>query len=262
MALYANTCAFTGRQLQTPSGLVGLDAAHVVPVRSRGSDHPVNGIALAKDIHWAFDKGLIGVSEGRTIIVPQPVCAMRENRDLAILQGKPIGEANIVNKRASSESFAWHRANILLSCKMASLGICKLAASDLIQAANRSATWPRAALLLFFNAHSQTTPTRHANPSNASTAAMSRFTFPSIFFRHSSARVSGQRNAWHSCPCQKHPCTNTTARCFGNTKSGLPGREVTCSLNRNPALCTADRTHISGCVFFALIAAIFLRRVA
>ncbi len=38
-----------------------LDAAHVVPVKDRGSDHPENGIMLCANHHRAFDEGLVAI---------------------------------------------------------------------------------------------------------------------------------------------------------------------------------------------------------
>lgn len=54
MLAYDNRCAVTRMKL----GLV--DAAHVFPLRYKGSTNDVtNGIGLSKTLHWAFDRGLI-----------------------------------------------------------------------------------------------------------------------------------------------------------------------------------------------------------
>ncbi len=51
---YDNRCAVTRMKL----GLV--DAAHIFPLRYKGSTNDVtNGIGLSKTLHWAFDRGLI-----------------------------------------------------------------------------------------------------------------------------------------------------------------------------------------------------------
>lgn len=109
LGLYGNRCAFSGKQLMTPAGLTGLDAAHIIPVTSKGSDHPVNGVALAKDIHWAFDKGLIGVDADRRIIVPGSVTALTENAEISRFAGRSIAESHDTSMLASEEGFAWHR---------------------------------------------------------------------------------------------------------------------------------------------------------
>jgi predicted restriction endonuclease len=114
---YGSLCAFTDRGYTSPvpPRIVGLDAAHIVPVEASGSDHPANGLLLAKDIHWAFDRGLIGVSENREIIVPDPVRNQNGNEFLGGLHGKPIREARSPHLRVLEEALAWHRNEVLVS---------------------------------------------------------------------------------------------------------------------------------------------------
>lgn len=113
---YDYRCAFTGRKFMSPVGrrIVGLDAAHVVPVSEKGSDHPANGMPLTKDLHWSFDRGLIGVAEDRTILVPSSVSAIPGNEFLRDLHGLPIREADDPALRVMDEALAWHRDNRLI----------------------------------------------------------------------------------------------------------------------------------------------------
>jgi putative restriction endonuclease len=113
---YDRRCAFTGRKFMSPVGrmVIGLDAAHVIPVSENGSDHPANGIPLTKDLHWAFDRGLIGVAGDRTILVPSSVSAIAGNEFLRDLHGQPIREARQQNLRVMDEALEWHRQNRLL----------------------------------------------------------------------------------------------------------------------------------------------------
>lgn len=116
LGAYDFRCAFTGRKFLDPRrpNLVGIDAAHIVPVASSGSDDPANGLPLSKDLHWAFDRGLIGVDENRRILVPNAVSVLGGNEFLRDLGGKPIFEANAQRLRAVDEAFTWHRQNILV----------------------------------------------------------------------------------------------------------------------------------------------------
>jgi len=113
---YDFRCAFTGRRFVSPLShrTVGLDAAHVVPVHAKGSDHPANGLPLTKELHWAFDRGLMGVSEDRKILVPPKVAALDGNEFLRDLDGLPIREAQTPALRALAEALYWHRENVLL----------------------------------------------------------------------------------------------------------------------------------------------------
>lgn len=114
---YNHKCAFTGRMYMSPVGnmIVGLDAAHVVPVSDSGSDHPANGLLLAKDLHWAFDKGLIGVAPDRTILIPSSVTELTGNEFLRDLHGRQMREACDPDLRVMDEAFEWHRQNRLIS---------------------------------------------------------------------------------------------------------------------------------------------------
>jgi putative restriction endonuclease len=115
IASYAERCAFTARRFQVPNaGLLGLDAAHIVPVKAGGSDDPANGIALTKDLHWAFDRGLMGVDASRRVIVPQAVQNIPGNEFLRDLHGQPISEAIEPRFRALNDAFAWHREHVLI----------------------------------------------------------------------------------------------------------------------------------------------------
>lgn len=85
---YGGICAFTSRRFAIPERtLVGLDAAHIVPVGANGSDDPANGLPLTKDMHWAFDRGLISVDEKRCIFVPRSVSSIHGNEYLGSLHG-------------------------------------------------------------------------------------------------------------------------------------------------------------------------------
>lgn len=114
---YENRCAFSGRRFASPgpSSVFGLDAAHVVPVSANGSDHPANGLPLTKDLHWAFDRGLIGVGADRRILVPQSVGTIEGNEFLAGLHGETIREAKDPALRVMDEALRWHRDNVLLA---------------------------------------------------------------------------------------------------------------------------------------------------
>lgn len=117
LAQYQFRCAFTGRRFVSPLSCktVGLDAAHVIPVHANGSDHPANGLPLTKELHWAFDRGLLGVNTDRTILVPESVAALGGNEFLKNLNGVAIREADNPSLRVHEEAFNWHRLNVLVN---------------------------------------------------------------------------------------------------------------------------------------------------
>src|SRR3546814_20105604 len=46
-------------------------AAHIRPVVSQGPDSVRNGLALSGTIHWMFDRGLISIDDGYSILTAQ-----------------------------------------------------------------------------------------------------------------------------------------------------------------------------------------------
>ena len=85
----------------------------------------------------------------------------------------------------------------------------------------------------------------HPSLSSASKAARSRSRFPAIFALKS-VRVAGSRNIGQPWPCQRHPWTRITARCFGKTRSGWPGSDDTWRRKRMPAQWRPRCSRISG----------------
>lgn len=105
---YQWTCAVSGVALATPSKLYEVQAAHVVPVSEGGTDDIRNGIALSHTLHWAFDWGLFGIREDRTIYIPQRVRRMVDNTFLREFRNKRIKEARTEHMRVHEMAFAWH----------------------------------------------------------------------------------------------------------------------------------------------------------
>ena len=65
---YGYRCAVTGEVIAYRK-LNNLEAAHIQPRAHVGTFLPCNGIALSRDMHWAFDKGMFTISDDYTIVV-------------------------------------------------------------------------------------------------------------------------------------------------------------------------------------------------
>jgi len=59
---YNCKCAITGQAIVWKK-LNNLEAAHIQPKAQAGTYLPCNGIALSRDMHWAFDKGFITINQ-------------------------------------------------------------------------------------------------------------------------------------------------------------------------------------------------------
>ena len=72
---YGYKCAITGKSIRYKT-LNNLEAAHIQPKAQAGTFLPCNGVALCRDMHWAFDKGFITISDDYRVIVHEE---MRES---------------------------------------------------------------------------------------------------------------------------------------------------------------------------------------
>lgn len=61
--IYDNTCAISGTRVDALLSISMVDACHIVPFSEGYDDTLVNGIALRPNLHRAFDRGLISISE-------------------------------------------------------------------------------------------------------------------------------------------------------------------------------------------------------
>jgi putative restriction endonuclease len=66
---YRHTCALTGYRMTTLGMESIVDAAHIHEFRDSRNNDPRNGIALSKNAHWQFDRGLWSLNDDYKVIV-------------------------------------------------------------------------------------------------------------------------------------------------------------------------------------------------
>ncbi len=66
---YRHTCALTGYRMTTLDMESIVDAAHIQEFRDSRNNDPRNGIALSKNAHWQFDRGLWSLNDDYKVIV-------------------------------------------------------------------------------------------------------------------------------------------------------------------------------------------------
>ena len=85
LASYDYTCALTGYRLTTVSGVASIvDAAHIHQFANSRNNALDNGIALSKNAHWLFDKGLWTISDDYRVIVASSRFAESGKPDLLL----------------------------------------------------------------------------------------------------------------------------------------------------------------------------------
>jgi len=72
---YDHRCALCGVRIITPEQHTVVDAAHIVPWSRSRNDDIRNGMALCKLCHWAFDEGMMGVSDNYEVITSRQIAA-------------------------------------------------------------------------------------------------------------------------------------------------------------------------------------------
>jgi putative restriction endonuclease len=110
---YEHKCAVSGIFIKTPTMVYEVESSHVVPVSEGGSDDIRNGFTLTQTLHWAFDRGLFGVSKDRTIYIPQQVKRMTGNAFLKQFENKSIAEAKTGSLRVHTDALRWHLETVV-----------------------------------------------------------------------------------------------------------------------------------------------------
>ena len=109
---YDYRCAMSGLRLRNGGGRPEVQAAHIRPVESDGSDSVRNGLALSGTLHWMFDRGLISVADDCRMIlvsknkVPTEVVSRLLRPDGKLL---PPGAAH---QKPHPDNLRWHRENV------------------------------------------------------------------------------------------------------------------------------------------------------
>jgi putative restriction endonuclease len=111
---YHFTCALTGYGLHTSQGYSLVEAAHVHQFAKSKNNNPDNGLALSRDAHWMFDRGLWTISEENRILVADEIfeewgpeiewLKARHNQDVVF--------KNEARLRPAQKHLSWHRNNV------------------------------------------------------------------------------------------------------------------------------------------------------
>lgn len=109
---YGYRCAMSGLMLRNGGGRPEVQAAHIRPVESKGSDSVRNGLALSGTLHWMFDRGLISVADDcETILVSRNKVPGDVVRRLLAPDGRLLKPDDPRNA-PHPENLRWHRENI------------------------------------------------------------------------------------------------------------------------------------------------------
>lgn len=107
--IYNNTCAITGLRIDAITNVSMVDACHIVPFSEGYDDTLTNGIALCPNLHRAFDRGLISISDNYEVIVNKNFVEKTSIYNISQFTGSKITLPENSNFHPALENFAKHR---------------------------------------------------------------------------------------------------------------------------------------------------------
>lgn len=113
---YNHRCALCGMRIVTAEGHTAVDAAHIVPWSKAQNDDVRNGMALCKLCHWAFDEGMLGVSDSYAVVTSRQM-SLEPNiaGSLQTLSGRVIITPVDQALWPAQEYLHWHRREFRIS---------------------------------------------------------------------------------------------------------------------------------------------------
>ena len=104
---YDNLCAITGTVIRYES-YMNLEAAHIKPKSHGGVYLPNNGMALCRDLHWAFDKGFFTLNDDLCVVVHPQITSEYLNS----FNGKRIRVPRNQFFMPNLDNVRYHRKNV------------------------------------------------------------------------------------------------------------------------------------------------------
>jgi len=108
---YRHTCALTGYRMTTLGMESIVDAAHIHEFRDSRNNDPRNGIALSKNAHWQFDRGLWSLNDDFKVIVKEEKFVEEgvPGQRLADFEGRRIFLPSEPKYWPERDYLGWHR---------------------------------------------------------------------------------------------------------------------------------------------------------
>ena len=112
--IYNYTCAISGLRIVSVTNTQMVDACHIIPFSISKDDTIGNGISLSPNLHRAFDRGLISISNDYRVIVSKQIIENETSFSITQLNGTQLLLPQNKLYYPRKESLDWHRNNKLL----------------------------------------------------------------------------------------------------------------------------------------------------
>ena len=106
--IYSFQCAISEMKIISTSNAQMVDACHIVPFAISKDDTITNGISLSPNLHRAYDRGLITITENYLVKLSPSVSDNDSPYSLRQFDGKRIVLPDNVNYHPSIENLRWH----------------------------------------------------------------------------------------------------------------------------------------------------------
>ena len=118
---YKHTCALTGYRMTTLEMESIVDAAHIHQFSDSRNNDPRNGLALSKNAHWQFGRGLWSITDDYRVIVNHDRFIEEgiPGQKLADFDGHRLFLPNNPKHWPERTHLAWHRNHKLMALQQA-----------------------------------------------------------------------------------------------------------------------------------------------
>jgi putative restriction endonuclease len=111
--LYEHRCAMCGFECRLGGADLGLEAAHIKWHAAQGPDVPNNGLLLCSIHHLALDRGAMGISEDRRILVSQHLYGgSGASQWIVDLRDQPLRLPIDRSAMPAAEFIDWHQSEV------------------------------------------------------------------------------------------------------------------------------------------------------
>lgn len=112
---YVHTCAVCGTRIRTPGGRSAVQAAHIVPFSVCRNNDPRNGLALCPLHHWAFDQGMLAVTNAYEVKVHSYAEELPADDGFLSLKGRTLRLPKDIRIHPAQVAIEWHRRHVFES---------------------------------------------------------------------------------------------------------------------------------------------------
>lgn len=106
--IYGYQCAISEMRIESSTNAQMVDACHLVPFAISKDDTITNGIALSPNLHRAYDRGLITITEDYRVKISKAVSENDSPYSLGQFEGKQILLPKNTDFYPAIENLLWH----------------------------------------------------------------------------------------------------------------------------------------------------------